>query len=241
MRIRGFTKQVCCMTAFVGVVCVGAGPAAAEHEHDVWIGRSGTGQLKISPSGFVPEDHGHALVPVNGPLLFGWTDNDPGFDAVSTDDLPNDIYVLQPGAEIWLELVAIDPALRLIDNGFQVIDEPGESTLLGDETLHVHNTWHIDSTHPAYNPDQYLWHATFVLRDDGSTNYATSEPLVFSFINCTPGYVEETLLAIEDFVAMLLDDAGYATEERCAADMNADGRIDGADIQPYVELLLPEE
>ncbi len=238
MRLSHGTAQLlACLIATSGFLM----PLQAQHQGDAWIGHSAAGQLKISPGGYVPDDNYTTLAPVNGPLLFGWSDNDPGFDSVSADDPPNDVFMLQPGADIWLEAVTVDPALRMIDGGFQIIDEPGESSLLGDDTLHLHNTWHIDSNHPSYNPDQYLWNATFILRDEGTTSYATSEPLAFTFINCAPGYVEEVLLPIEDFVTMLLDDTGFTTEERCAADMNADGRVDGADIQDYVALLLPEE
>jgi plastocyanin len=45
-------------------------------------------------------------------------------------------------------------------------------------------------------------------------------------------------LGIPEFVAVLLGEpspAGY----RCLADMNGDGRVDGLDIQPYVNALLP--
>ena len=166
----------------VAALLFGVSLAQAQHSGDVWVGRSSAGQLKISSQGYVPEENYHTLYPVSG-LLNGWTDDSPGFDHISTDDPPADLYRLQSGAQIWLEVVALDPAFRLIDSVFQILDAPGEQTYLGDHTLHVHNTWHINSDDPAYDPDQCVWHAAFILRDTGSTQYVPSEPFTFSFTN----------------------------------------------------------
>jgi len=168
-------------------VCVavlsGGGMVRAQHDGDVWVGRTGDGQLAISPDGFIPEISYHALAKVDGPVFWGWTDNDPGFDGITDPDPEHDLYPLEPGCEIWLEVVLVDPAFRLIDGGFQILDEPGEATLLGGHTLHVHNTWHIDSTDHDFDPFQCVWQGAFVLLDLGSTGYATSDPIAFSFSN----------------------------------------------------------
>ena len=116
-------------------------------------------------------------------FLNGWGDNDPGFDRIVDPEPEADVYPLETGVEVWLELVSADPAVRLIDSGFQIIDDPGESTLLGGANLHVHNNWHINSDDPAFDPQQCVWQMTFVLVDEGSTGYETSEPLKFSFTN----------------------------------------------------------
>lgn len=41
------------------------------------------------------------------------------------------------------------------------------------------------------------------------------------------------------FTAVLLDPAGATADERCAADVNADGSADGLDTQGFIELLIP--
>ena len=156
--------------------------AEAQHTGDVWLGRSAAGQLKYSPAGFVPEETFHWLAPVSG-LLKGWADDDPGFDRITTDDPAHDVFRLQAGVAVWLEVVSLDPALRLIDASYEILDTPGESTYLGDQTLHVHSTWHINSQDPQFDPEQCVWHGTFLLRDTGATGYASSEPLTLGFTN----------------------------------------------------------
>lgn len=168
------------------VLAFGVSVAQAQHQGDIWVGRTATGQLKIDPQGFIPAENYHTMNAVNGPFLWGWSDNDPGFDHVTADDPNNDVYVLESGAKLWLEVVSIDEAFQMIDNAFNFLNMPGQETYLGDHTLHVHNTWHIDSTDPAYDPDQCVWHATFILRDKGSTGYAASAPFTFNgFTNVT--------------------------------------------------------
>ncbi|MCP4246981.1 MAG: hypothetical protein GY778_08015 [bacterium] len=174
------------LLAGCGFLALPVALARAEHHADVWVGRSAAGQLNISPVGFVPEDHFAYLLPSSG-LLNGWVDNDPGFDGLADPDPPNDIFPLEPGTEVWLELIAVDPAFRLIDAATaEIIDLPGEATELGGHTLHVHNFWHINSDDPAFDPQQCIWHASFFLRDEGSTSYASSEALDFAFTNVPP-------------------------------------------------------
>ena len=182
-------------------------PAYAQHEGDVWVGRSADGQLTLSPQGYVPELNYKALSPVSG-LLKGWSDDDPGFDRITTADPENDIYPLGPGCAIWLEVVEMEPAFRLIDAGFQILEDPGDDTYLGGYDLHVHNTWHINSVDPAYDPQQCVWHATIVLRDDGSTGYADSRELTFSFTNvplraADGDFDENGEVDLEDYTALV--------------------------------------
>jgi len=158
------------------------GTAQAQHVGDIVVGQSAAGQLKIHPDFFVPGDNYAYLAPVVPPLQ-GWGDDDPGFDHATVGDPANDIYPLQPGAQIRLMVVSCDPAFRLIDGGFQFLDQPGEQTYLGNQNLHIHNIWNINSDDPQYDPAQCVWHFACVLFDTGSTGYATSEPLSFSFTN----------------------------------------------------------
>lgn len=169
------------VAALVTLVTTGAA-ASAQHSGDVWVGHTSGSRLAVSPAGFVPGANYYTLTPVSG-LLEGWSDNSPGFDRITAPEPEHDVYPLEPGCAIWLEVVAIDAALRLIDGAWQILDAPGEATYLGDHTLHVHNTWHVNSDDPAFELDQCVWRATFILRDDGSTGYSTSKPFTFNFTN----------------------------------------------------------
>jgi hypothetical protein len=144
--------------------------------------------MRISPNGLIPDDN---YSPVTIVVSDGWTNNAPGFDRVVDDEPENDVYRMQSGANIWLVVVAMDPALQLIDQGFQILDSPGEETELGDHNLHLHNTWKIKSTHPEYDPEQCVWHGTFFLRDYGSTNYDDSDHFTYNFSNVPVRYVED--------------------------------------------------
>ncbi len=179
MQLRYRYSRLMCA---VLVAAVGAGLASAQHAGDVWVGRTTQGRVAISPQGFLPELSYHGLSPVGG-VLNGWSDANPGFDHLTTGDPNDDVFPFQSGAAIWLEVITIDAALRIIDGGFNVLDEPGEDTLLGGAGLHVHNTWHINSDDPAFDPNQCVWHTTVLLRDDGGTGYDDSAPLTFSFAN----------------------------------------------------------
>lgn len=154
----------------------------AQHLGDVWVGHSTGNQIDISPSGFVPGLNYHTLSPVSG-LLHGWTDASPGFDHITADDPNHDLYSLQAGAAIWLQIVAIDSAVRLIDSAFNILDAAGQRTYLGGYNLHVHDTWHINSDDLAYDPNQCVWHVTVFLSDAGSTGYAATTPFTFYFTN----------------------------------------------------------
>lgn len=157
-----------------------AGPAAAQHGTDLWLGRTSAGQLVFSPNGLTPGSVYHPLDPVNT-FLHGWSDNDPGFDHVAASG--GGILPLQSGAEIWLEVVSIDVPLFIIDNAFNVLEFPDDATELGGADLHEHLTWFIDADDPRLNQDQCVWEAILTLRDAGSTRYRTTAPFTLLFTN----------------------------------------------------------
>ena len=152
----------------------------AQDADDFWVGRTQAGELVLT--GF---DYQHELVPlppVSG-LLNGWADNEPGFDRVILADPAQDLYTLEAGAQIWLRVLEVDPAFRVIDASFNILDSPGEQTLLGGANLHTHVTWHINSNSPTFNGEQCIWRATFQLLDFGSTGYEPSTPFLILFTN----------------------------------------------------------
>ena len=176
---RGRSRVVLAATLLASLM-VAPTVATAQHAGDVWIGRTADGQLAISTNGFVPAANYFELPPFSQ----GWLDDSPGFDKVAVDEPAGDVFRLESGAQVWLEVVSIDPAFQMVDNSSQFLDSPGDETYLGTASqLHVHNVWFVNQFDAAYDPEQCVWHATMVLTDKGSTGYATSAPLAFSFTN----------------------------------------------------------
>lgn len=219
-----------------------ASVAFAQHAGDVWVGR--TSDDTLTTGGFPYAEQAAVLDPVDG-LLKGWADNSPGFDHVTQPVPADDLYPLESGADIWLEIVALDPAFRVIDASFQVLDQPGERTRLGDAALHTHPTWHIDSQSPNFDPLRTLWRAQLRLEDDGSTGYRPREILMmFSNVECLSGDVNGDGSVnrgdVFPFWDVVVGPAQATARERCAADANLDGLVTAADVDAFLALLLAE-
>ena len=216
------------------------GHALAQHAGDLWVARNSADQLALT--GFDYADQWVVLPETSG-LLSGWADNAPGFDRLITEVPAAGLFRLASGADIWLEVVALDPGLRIIDNSFQVLEVPGQQTRLGNHLLHTHLTWHINMDDPAFDPQQTCWEAELLLFDAGSTNYADSPVFTMTFCNvdCLPGDVNADgsvdFFDIDPFVTRLVapDEADGAA---CAADVNGDGAVNFFDIDPFVQLLV---
>lgn len=225
-------------TAFLSCVSVAAITccAHAQHAGDIWVGVSAQGQLKIG--GFNPAHHIIVLPPVTpGGLFRGWSGNSPGFDRVTADLPEADLYRLQSGASIYLELISADPALRAIDSGFQVLDTAGQRTFLGGSSLHVHLAWHLNSGDPRFDRRRCVWTAVFVLRDLGSTRYLVSEPLTLQFATHAPTPADFDCDGDVDaddythFQACALGPAIPQTDAACLdADLDNDGAVDQSDF-----------
>ncbi len=221
-----------------------ASVASAQHEGDVIVGRTAAGQLKIG--GFIPDLNIVVLPPTDPKSPFnGWSDVEPGFDHLVTSEPQSDWFILQAGAQIRLEVVAVDPAFKAVDTSFNVLDQPGQQTLLGGATLHNHVIWLIDADDPAYDPARTLWRATFKLVDTGSTGYAESDPFTFYFANldCArdgdlngDGRVNGE--DIQAYAAVAFDPPAATAEERCAADLDRDGLVTSADAAALAAALV---
>lgn len=210
--------------------------ALGQHAGDLWVGRSAAGQLKIGGSD--PQASIVVLPPIVNPGVFsGWSGNNPGFDRLMTPSPAQDLYSLASGARINLEVLSIDAAFRAIDSGFQLLDTPGDRTYLGDQNLHTHLTWHLNSADPAFDPTHCVWEAVFQLVDTGSTGYKTSEPLRFRFATHVPVPADFNCDADVD-----LDDFGHfqacgsgaeipqSAPECLNADLDGDGDVDQDDF-----------
>jgi len=183
-QIGGRTMLFCnlwCWSAAVflaGQAIAQAGVVAGTgHEEDTVIGRNAAGQLvtQVGSPGL------NVLPPVNGPL-FGWAADEPGNKSPDADDPANDFFLLQDGAVINLQLVSIDPALKLWSPGFtSTLTHPGDSFILGGSDFDTHGTFHIDSTDPNFDPNQTEWSITLRAVDMGTTGYAASEPFALHF------------------------------------------------------------
>lgn len=215
--------------------------ANAQHTGDVVVGRTATGQLKIG--GFLPDENIVVLPAVSG-LFNGWSDNNPGFDRLVTSEPENDLYTLQSGVQVRIEVVGVDPAFQAITSTLQIIENPGQRALLGGSGLHTHLTWLVNSNHAMFDPVKVLWRATFKLVDTGSTAYTESEPFTFYFatVDCDRGDCNgdtvEDALDVQAFVEIVLDPASKTAAERCSADINQDGYATLDDVPSFVEMLL---
>jgi hypothetical protein len=223
--------------------------AFGQHRGDVWIGRTGDGTLAISPTdaSFIPEQNYVVLGPSGG-VFPGWSDDDPGFDSMTIST--NGVFPMDPGADVWLEVVDMEPAFRLVTDSLEVLNEPGESARFpGGHRVHEHWTWNIQSTHPEFDPEQCVWRATFFLRDEGTTGYESSRNFTFQFTNvplrtADGDFDEDGLVDQTDYAAFatclfgpdatpLPDDPDVTTcEVEClnAFDFDADDDVDVADF-----------
>lgn len=159
-------------------------PAMADpHNDDIIVGVSSTGVLKIE---FNLHDH-IDLYPISPgiPGVYeGFADDDPGFDHLEVAEPAEDFFPLADGADIWLVGVSLDAGLKVRNptNLAVAIDSSGGSIRLGDDHLHTHVIWHIDSLDPGFNPAQDHWDGTFKLVDFGTTGYGDSAPFTLEFV-----------------------------------------------------------
>ena len=185
--------------------------ASAQHNADMWVGQQ-EGRVNWHPSGLQPESVYHPLDRVDT-FIQGWSDNDPGFDhAVTTVD---GVLPLLPGVQIALEIVQVDPAFVVIDNGFQLLTEPGDRTVLGGSNLHEHITWFVDEEDPLFDEDQCVWEATFKLVDlSGNLDDSGAFTLLFANVDVRGGV----------FPPADIDATG---------DFDTDGSVDLTDFQAF--------
>ncbi len=159
-----------------------AAPVLGQHQHegDVIIGRSSSSRLLFEAD----LNEIRPLEAVNG-LLKGWAGDEPGFEALMEDVPDEGLYKLAPGAQIWLEAISLDPALKAHDplNPLLLMDSPGDQLFLGNHELHDHVIWHVDSLDAGFNPLQTVWYGTFKLVDKGTTAYSDSDPFTLGFTN----------------------------------------------------------
>ncbi len=152
---------------------------ADDHAHeDIVVGVSGTGQLKVE---FDHWDEAHELDYVDG-VIEGYLGHAPGFGHLETPEPAEDFYPLADGVTVYFEIISFESAFQAWGAGMSgPYSTPGDQLLLGDEMLHEHLHWHIDTTHPLYEEANMPFSAQFRLVDLGSTNYLPSETYELMF------------------------------------------------------------
>jgi len=173
---RAMSKVAVCVSWFA---VTAYGGDVHHHEGDIVIGQNGAGQLAVE----FDADEVIGLPPVDG-LIAGWALDDPGFTNLSEDEPAEEFFVLPAGAEVALEVVAIDAALSAWTPGFaDRLDAPGERWVIGAGDFDEHLTWHIDSTDPDFDAQQTEWSATFSFVSNETPGLAASEPFTMTFTN----------------------------------------------------------
>ena len=185
------------MTCDVSVISVAglvsltamAMPAHAHHEGDFSIGISGgpAPQLRFE---FDPDilagTRTIGLARSVNPAVPGWLGEEPGFEAMETDEPEGGLFALGRGARIRLVGIELGPALfvraQAIGTPVRIAPTPGPGFLeLGDESLHTHAVWHINPSAAGFEAGRAFWAGTFKLVDTGTTGYADSEPFTIRF------------------------------------------------------------
>ena len=171
MKFIGINRLV------LGTVIVGMIPGlAAAHEGDLFVGRTGGGQLAVEFS------FGETLpLGIVGGLLQGCALDEPGWANLDVDEPDEDFFMLDPGALIVFEVVSISPGLQAHTPGFaDILDATGEQWIIGSPMFDEHLTWHIDSDHPDHDP-LAVYQIEFKLIDIGASSHAESEVHVLTF------------------------------------------------------------
>lgn len=148
-------------------------------ELDVEVGVTPGGQLAFPAFGFgvVSLDAIDAGNPFG---LIGYAGQDPGWAA---EGAPEGLLALADGADVYVQVLSLSPALRMLDPNAGLVDIPaGSSWRLGGPEFDGHPVWLIDRTHPEYDPDAGPWVVTWRLVDQGATQYSPSETGAFSFV-----------------------------------------------------------
>lgn len=166
-----------------GVLSI-ASVATAHNEH-MLVGRTAGGQLTWAPGGVVDGATTIlAQIPPGGPIS-GFSASAPGFSMLLTPVPADGVYTLAAGADVWVEIVRIDAPLLLVETPtYEIVNEktPPEFRVGAGASAHAHPLWLLDDTAAEYDPSRCIWEATLILKDKGSTHYASSAPFVYRFV-----------------------------------------------------------
>lgn len=159
------------------VVCIfmttglAASAAVAQHDHggDYIVAVDASGALAIEGDFDEPRE----LPAFSQGGINGWFGDDPGFTNLDEDEPDEGLFMLGNGADIYFELVSLDPAVKVYTPLFDPMN-PGDAFALGGSSFDEHPFWHIDSDDAAFDPNQTVWNVSWQVVDLGSTGYADS-------------------------------------------------------------------
>ncbi|MGB0716323.1 MAG: hypothetical protein ACPGXK_10620 [Phycisphaerae bacterium] len=158
------------MATYITLVLSMAAVANAEHSFVGGIAHSNNlliadrdGKVAISPDGVAPSES-YLFLPRIDAFLQGWSNNDPGFNHIPWPT--EELAPLPAGSSIVFEVVGFDSSFVAIDLDLEIIGDVGDTTVLGNTFLHQHFTWFVDENDEAFNPEQCVWEAHFILWDE---------------------------------------------------------------------------
>lgn len=138
-------------------VAAGLAVSASAHDDDILVGRNEfTNELMLGFR-FDISVYADFLVPGNP----GWWNNDVRFEEDEEGDIRGDRRPIDPGTEIIMIFENWHPALSLRPDGDleNVYDQEGQELFLGvgGTSFAIRAWWYVDSTDPAYDPDQAFY------------------------------------------------------------------------------------
>ncbi|HTN81626.1 MAG TPA: hypothetical protein VMK16_18280 [Acidimicrobiales bacterium] len=117
------------------------------------------------------------LTSVLPPGMTGYSNDEPGFDALDTDFPGDGLFIIDPGTQVSVEITAIDDGtVGMVLNGTPLL-HVGDSTVLGTQGgvdgIHHHPSWQIYLMLPAgsYGDARVSFR---IKRTGGATAYADS-------------------------------------------------------------------
>lgn len=98
------------------------------------------------------------------PAYPGWLDNAVPFEEVDWTDPGLDIFPIDPGTHIVLEMGSIDPAFSMRHpNDLSRVVTPGSQMFIGigGTNFMTYPWWYLDRTDPLFDPQREIWTARF--------------------------------------------------------------------------------
>lgn len=159
-------------------ICTCAVVTYASEEDDIVVGRTAAGQLaaefdsaELFPLPVV------TFIPGNG---FGL--DDPGFFALDTDEPAEDLFTLDPAAQIRIELLSKAPDLQVLNATLftTLLANPGDQWAMPDGNIFdEHPFWFVND--PDFSELGQTFDFTFKLVDASGT-YADSIPITAQLV-----------------------------------------------------------